>query len=109
MIVHLCERTAWDVALSQGSYQAVSLEKEGFIHASRPEQALATANRFFRGQSGLVVLWIDPQRLKAPLRLEAADGDTFPHIYGPLNLDAVVAVSPIEADGDGIFRRLPGI
>jgi uncharacterized protein (DUF952 family) len=62
-----------------------------------------TANRFFRGQPDLVLLMIDPAKLHADLRYEAADGDLFPHIYGPLNGDAVPDVLPFPPQADGTF------
>ena len=48
-----------------------------------------------------------PRLLTSPLRFEEADGQRFPHIYGPINLNAVVAVTPLRADPDGVFRDIP--
>ncbi len=106
MIVHLVEKRLWEQALQAGEYRAASLAAEGFIHASRPEQALAVANRFYRLASELLLLWIDPERLNAPLRYEASDGELYPHIYGALNLESVVRVSPLKPDEDGMYRSL---
>ena len=104
MLFHITERTAWETAQVEGIYRAPSLETEGFIHFSKPEQVLATANRFYRGQSGLVLLQIDPEQLSAPLRYEeVADHGTFPHLYGPLNLAAVTQTYPFEPSSDGGF------
>jgi uncharacterized protein (DUF952 family) len=79
---------------------------EGFIHASDAEQVAGSADRFFRGRSGLVVLRIDTDRVDSPIRRESSphSDEPFPHIYGPINLDAVVGVVPIEPDGQGLFR-----
>lgn len=107
MILHILERKDWKAAKGAGEYRAASLAAEGFIHASTPEQVVATANRFYRGVEDLVLLWIDPPLLSAELRWEAADGQVFPHIYGPLNLEAVRGVTPLFADPDGVFRSLP--
>jgi uncharacterized protein (DUF952 family) len=52
------------------------------------------------------VLWIDPQRLSAPIRYEASDGEIFPHIYGALNLDCVIRVSELSPEADGVYRTL---
>jgi uncharacterized protein (DUF952 family) len=106
-ILHLCSKTDWDDALEQGIYRAESLETEGFIHCSKPEQIIAVANRYFSGQKGLCLLWIDGDKLRAELRFEPSDGDIFPHLYGPLNLDAVYAVSEFLPDSDGVFKILP--
>ena len=108
-IVHLCERTAWQEAQRQGEYRAASLTQEGFIHLSRPDQVVAVANRFYRGMQNMVLLWVAPLRLQADLRWEAADQDTFPHLYGPLNISAVIAVTDFSPDSDGVFRASPQI
>lgn len=102
-IVHLCPRQDWQSARENGEYRAESLDQVGFIHCSRPDQVVEVANRFYRGQSDLVLLWIEPQKVQAGIRWEAADGDTFPHIYGPLNIDAVYAVNDFPAAEDGSF------
>lgn len=103
MIYHITERTAWETA--GPAYTSPSLETEGFIHCSRAEQVAATANRFYRGRHGLVLLVIDPAKLRAELRHEAAvDGaGVFPHIHGPLNADAVTGVLPLPCGADGGF------
>lgn len=116
-IVHLCRQTEWRAALSLGEYRAASLSSEGFIHASRPEQVAAVASAFYRGLPDLVLLWIDPARLRAEVRWEPGippqPGDApvneqvFPHLYGSLNLDAVLTVTGFAPDGDGIFRERP--
>ena len=103
-LVHLCTRAAWQAAQSQGSYQPASLSAEGFIHLSRPDQILKVANTFYRGLPDAILLWIDPACLIAELRWEPVDADIFPHLYGALNLDAVVAVSKLLPDPDGVFR-----
>lgn len=107
-IVHICRLSDWQAAQAAGEYRHPSLDSEGFIHFSLPEQALATANRFYAGQAGLAILWVETARLRAPLRLEAADGQQFPHLYGALNLEAVTAVTPFAPEADGVFRALPG-
>ncbi len=106
-VVHICTRAAWETAQAQGVYRPDSLAAEGFIHLSRPEQALGTANRFFAGQRGLVLLWIRPENLTAPLKWEAAEGELFPHLYGALPVEAVAAVTEFPPDADGVFRVLP--
>jgi uncharacterized protein (DUF952 family) len=102
-IVHLCPRKLWVIAQAAGEYRAPSLEADGFIHCSRPGQILAVANRFYRGQTGLALLWIDPEKVRAEIRWEAADGEEFPHIYGPLNLDAVFDTRDFPPEADGSF------
>lgn len=109
MILHIAHRSDWDSAVARGIYAPPSLEAEGFIHCSTIAQIPHTANRFFRGQPGLVVLCIDESRLKAgpkyePPALEGTPGDLFPHLYGPLDIDAVVRVIDFPCSTDGTFK-----
>jgi uncharacterized protein (DUF952 family) len=108
-IVHVCTRAEWLSSGSGRAYRASSLDTEGFIHCSRPDQVLKVVNMFYRGIPDLCLLWIAPEKLNADLRWEAADGDQFPHLYGALNLDAVLAVSDFRPDADGVYRSLPEI
>jgi uncharacterized protein (DUF952 family) len=101
-IVHITTRSAWELARSSGRYDPPSLAVEGFIHFSDVEQVVAVANAAFSGQDDLVLLCVAVDRLEAPLRYESSDagGESFPHVYGALNLDAVLAVMPlVEDDG----------
>lgn len=102
MIVHICQLSAWQTAQASGEYRPASLDNEGFIHCSRPEQVLSVASRFYRDVPGLILLWIDPEKVRPEVRWEDADGEVFPHIYGPLNTDAVISISDITPDTDRI-------
>lgn len=97
LIFHLALVSDWDAAVAAGDYRVsslgVTLEQEGFIHASRADQWEGVKERYYGGVTEpLVLLVIDPAKLTAPLVVEEVlgSGETFPHIYGPLNLDAVV-------------------
>lgn len=117
IILHIIARTEWERALLvDGHYRAASLETEGFIHCSTPELVVNVANAFYKDAKGLVLLCIDPTRVAAEVRfeppahvdgsssdMEVEDGALFPHIYGPLNGDAVLMVVPFEPDSDGTF------
>lgn len=93
LIYHITHHTTWAQARSEGRYAADTLASEGFIHLSTAAQVPWVAERFYRGQAGLVLLVVDPSRLQAELRYEESEpGQHFPHLYGPLNLDAVVEV-----------------
>jgi uncharacterized protein (DUF952 family) len=123
MILHITRRDEWQQAQQAGQYIAPSLAAQGFIHCSTAEQAITVANTFYANQRDLVLLVIDPQRLSAELRWEppdhpVGDADTraidanptlFPHIYGALNLDAVVRVLDFPPDADGSFALPQGI
>ncbi|MGF6432926.1 DUF952 domain-containing protein [Bradyrhizobium sp. Pha-3] len=103
VIYHICSPAAW-AAANNGEYRPASFGSEGFIHCSTPEQLVEVANYLFRGQRGLILLAIDPARVIPPIRYEdAGNGKLYPHIYGPLNAGAVVAVQPFEPDTDGTF------
>lgn len=106
MIVHICARKTWHAALDAGIYAADTLAVEGFIHFSKPDQALFVANRYYPGQNELVILWVEKERLTSDLRWESSDEDMFPHVYGPLNLDAILAVTELTADPGGRFTKL---
>ncbi len=69
-ILHITSRTAWLDARRTGRYAPPSLSSEGFIHCSTSTQALAVARKYYRGQSGLVLLVIDPARLASDLKWE---------------------------------------
>ncbi len=100
-LFHITRRSDWEAAQQAGEYRAASLSSEGFIHLSEDRQWLGAANRFFRGQTDLVLLSLNRDRLKSPLKHEPADGELFPHLYGPLNLDAVVEVLALPVTHDG--------
>ena len=101
-ILHITDRPAWEAARAAGVYRGDTLDAAGFIHCSTPAQLAGVARRFFAGRRGLVLLRIDPGRLAAPLRYELSPDapEPFPHLYGPLNLDAVIAAEDFEP-GDG--------
>jgi uncharacterized protein (DUF952 family) len=105
-ILHITSLGEWQHAMEVGFYQTASLSSEGFIHCSRPEQVPQVAKTLFRGQTGLVLLCIDRERVAAPVREENLEGgvDLFPHIYGPLNLDAVYQVINFVPGPDGLFE-----
>lgn len=104
-IFHITTWEAWEAARKQGNYQVESLTREGFVHASTREQALRTANRFYNGQTGLVLLMIEAARLHAEVRYEDLNGEgmLFPHIYGAINLDAVTGWADLMAGENGGF------
>lgn len=106
-IVHICSKDEWKAAQAVGEYWAESLESEGFIHFSKPEQAVDTANRYYLGHRDLLLLWVDPSKLVAELRFEPSDGEMFPHLYGSLNLDAILMTTDFSPDVDGVFQSLP--
>jgi uncharacterized protein (DUF952 family) len=83
-IVHICSSTAWAATKNRnGEYPCPSLDSEGFIHCSTPDQVVEVANYLFRGQRGLVLLVIDPETWSPSIRYEdAGNGKLYPHIHG---------------------------
>ena len=97
MIYHVVTEANWQNTLKQGFYEAESLAKEGFIHTSKAEQVAGVLERYYQNQNNLLLLHIDETKLTAPLKYELAPSvnEEFPHIYGRLNLDAVVKVESL--------------
>lgn len=117
-ILHITTRKAWIDATRLGQYSAASLQSEGFVHASTVSQLVPVATKFYKDQSGLVLLEIDPKRLTSEVKWEKPAGgpppgvpedDAFPHIYGPINLDAVVQVLDLETGPNGEFSVPPSL
>ena len=106
IIYHITPRNDWEKAKPVGAYTAELLSQEGFIHCSTQQQIVGTANFLFKGQQNLALLCIDTERVKPEIRFESASNtdQKFPHIYGPLNLDAVVDVVDFPAQPDGTFE-----
>ncbi len=103
-IFHIATAADWRRALGTGTYTTstvgVSLEEEGFIHASRRDQVAGVFDRYYRALRGdLVLLTIDTARLESEVRVEPVGADTYPHIYGPINPRAVVDVAPLSRRG----------
>jgi uncharacterized protein (DUF952 family) len=109
LIYHLVPRPAWEQALAEGGdYRAASLASEGFIHCSDAAQVARSANRYYADEPDLLLLHVDPARLRSDLCYEAAGtGELFPHIYGPINRDAVRAVEALRRGADGRWLFAP--
>jgi len=94
-LFHVTTREQWNHARIAGRYQADSLVTEGFIHLSTETQLEATLERHFAGRRDLVVLEIDVSRLRWELRWEDSHGESYPHLYGPLEAEAVISVQTL--------------
>ena len=117
MILHLLSRESWVEAQSRGQLIAPSVATEGFAHCSTEHQMVDVANKYYRGTSNMVLLNIDPVKLKSELKFEPPahiDGSPalpheplFPHIYGPINLDAVIETIDFPCNEHGAFTAPP--
>lgn len=113
MIYHITTRKAWAKADDDGIYTTESLAKEGFIHCSTREQVVTVGNRFYKDVPDCVLLGIDEAQLMTPPVWEPPahpDGaaaeptdEKFPHIYGPIMLDAVIKVVDFKLGADGSY------
>lgn len=97
-IYHIASPAEWEAARLKGVYEAASLATEGFIHCSFDDQISGVFDRYYRGAGKLLVLEIDPELLKSELRIEpSTGGEEYPHIYGPINTEAVVGTALVAA------------
>ena len=107
-IFHLADPGEWASAVAGGRYETSTrgrtLAQEGFIHASYAGQWPLVRRRFYADvTTPLLLLGLDPERLTAPVVVEVGDpvtGEQFPHVYGPLNPDAVVSVERLDPPHD---------
>ncbi|MFO7881476.1 MAG: DUF952 domain-containing protein [Kosmotogaceae bacterium] len=103
-ILHIASIDDWKKTKETGVYKADSLETEGFIHCSTPEQVIEVANFLFKGREDLLLLVIDEERLKSPVKYEdPGNGKHYPHIYGLLNISAIIEVAEFKPDQNGYF------
>jgi uncharacterized protein (DUF952 family) len=105
LIFHIVDKKALKKFKNDGVFKPESLEQEGFIHCSTGQQINDTANRLFYNQNHLLLLIIDVNRVAADIKFEedADNGDCFPHIYGPLNTDAIMEKITINPNKEGDF------
>jgi uncharacterized protein (DUF952 family) len=113
VLVHLCSVEDWRQARSDGEHRPDSLSAQGYVHLSAPEQVDLPANRLYSGRTDLVLLHIDPAKLADPVRWEPGvptdpESMLFPHLYGPLPVNAVMNATAYLPDGQGRFAPLAG-
>jgi uncharacterized protein (DUF952 family) len=104
MIYKICTAAEWRDAERRGAFTGSAVDiADGFIHFSTAAQVEETARRHFAGQTDLVLVAVNPAKLRAALKWEASrGGDLFPHLYGDLPTDAASAVCPLPLDKDGV-------
>lgn len=102
-IYKICPEPLWRQAERAGRFDGSADDRrDGFIHFSAADQVAATAAKHFAGQSDLLLVSVDADRLGAALKWEPSrDGALFPHLYGPLQLDAVVRVESLPLRPNG--------
>ena len=109
-VFHITTTEVWEKATRTGIYEGDTLSSEGFIHCSTKEQLIEVANRLYKGRSGLVLLLINEEKIDSEVRYEDDGNEHFyPHIYGPLNVDAVDKVVSFSPADDGYFVLPQGV
>jgi uncharacterized protein (DUF952 family) len=109
VLLHICAAPDWVSAQRHGEHRPDSLRDVGFVHLSTPHQVHLAANRVYLGRTDLLLLHVDTSRLESPVRWErgaATDPASmlFPHLYGPLPVSAVIAVTEYRPGEDGRFE-----
>lgn len=105
-LLHIADKDEWKEAKISGEYVHESISEEGFIHCSSERQVIPIANQFFKGNKNLVLLEVNPKKLKSKLKLDYVEklDQYFPHIYGPINIDAVSRVFKFLPNKQGFFQ-----
>jgi len=111
-LYHLTTVKDWEQALANGIYTVSTRGKQfaedGYIHLSFADQVKGVADFLYTDVSNVVLLRIAPEKLLAQVVIEvpvggSADDEAYPHLYGPLNIEAVVAISSYSIGADGLF------
>ena len=102
-IFNLMSAEMWEKIKDHEYFKPASLDKEGFVHCCTEDQIVWAAERFYTNNDEIVLLKIDVSKLENPVKYEPSNNMMFPHIYGPLNLNAVVHVSLLLSNGHGVF------
>jgi uncharacterized protein (DUF952 family) len=104
-VFHIARREDWTAALEDGEYRISTLgrtlDEVGFIHCSTDRQVQRAADTFYRGLTDLVLITLETDRIGSPLRFDPVGNEEYPHIYGPLNVDAAIQVTPLTTGPDG--------
>ena len=102
-ILHLITEQDWESARDARQWRPGSLAEEGFIHCSADEeQAMRVVARLYPDRTDMLVLEVDTDKLNYSVVSEPSrSGEIYPHIYGPLEMSAVVVAWRVKADGQG--------
>lgn len=99
-ILHLAALSDWEQR-SDAFYEPAGLAVEGFIHLCTSTQLPGVVERYYQGRADLMLLTVNPDGLGSALVWEdsTGSGEDFPHVYGPLELSAVIKAEPFDASG----------
>jgi|GEM_PF-206611 len=104
IIFHITNQSSWEAAKKSGRYEAASLKFQGFIHCSTGPQVCSVADFIFKGQKDLILLAIDSKKITSSIVFEGETQNIFPHIYGPIDTNAVLEVINFASDDQGLFE-----
>jgi uncharacterized protein (DUF952 family) len=97
MIFHVAPELDWKLQSSAPSYVPSAFETEGFVHCCTKSQVAGVLERYYCGQTGLLLLHLDESKLAHRLIYEeATNNELFPHVYGAINRAAVVSIEKIS-------------
>lgn len=102
-IYTIIEDAPYRAAVAAGVLNHPSLDTAGFVHASPVDKLTRVANVYFAAAPELLVMVIAVARLRSPVKWEPASGSIYPHIYGPVNMDAVDHVVRVSPRADGAY------
>ena len=96
-IYHITTKSEWQKAIETGAYVAPALNEEGFIHCCDENQVDFIKEKYYSNSTNLVKLCIDTQKLASQYIFEWSNSleQTFPHVYGPINIEAVEVVEEV--------------
>lgn len=109
-IYHVVSYDVWmSSARTNDEYLPPTFQQDGFIHCSTLDQIVSTTNAFHKGEKNLLLLEINSQTLRSPLKYDDSPSwnQLFPHIYGPLNTNAITAIRNFPPKSDGTFSLNP--
>jgi len=103
-IYKILPKAEWDAARAAGAFAGSAVDlADGFIHFSGHDTAQRTAQLYFKGQAGLMLLTVESGDLGEALKWEASRGGAlFPHLFRALKVDEVIAERALELDADGV-------
>lgn len=99
----LAAQADFEQALTDGYFSRDSLVDEGFIHASPLHQLTRVANKYYRNVVNPMAIQVETELVEPEVKWESAAGDVYPHIYGKMNMSAVVSAQAIALNDDGQF------
>ena len=103
-IYHIINSEEWEQISEMNYYAPSSLVSEGFIHFSYKDQINDVLQRFYKQEDDLMVIKVDINKLESELKIEEVlDHGHFPHLYGQLNLNAVVETTNVFNDNQGMI------